>query len=121
VVLRPELLKLTLPTAGVYALFYLSYHPMLQRLPTLGGDPSYGTYLYGFPIQQLIVQRCAGAAGNPLLLAALAMPLSLVAGFASWYLVEKHFLALKPGGRNHDPIVIETTNLRPCDVLPVNS
>ncbi|MBA2282521.1 MAG: acyltransferase [Acidimicrobiia bacterium] len=57
----------------------------LRRL----GDPSYGAYIYAFPIQQLL----AGAGiGSPVTMFVLAAPLALLAGYASWHLVERRFV-----------------------------
>lgn len=63
------------------------------------GDPSYGMYLWGFLIQQLLIWRFA-----PLPLLAdvvIVLVLSACAGYASWHLVEKHAIAL--GGRLSHP------------------
>jgi peptidoglycan/LPS O-acetylase OafA/YrhL len=56
------------------------------------GDFSYGIYLYAFPIQQLLVKFGHFSSGSLFLL---AWPLSILAGFLSWNLVERHFLPLK--------------------------
>jgi peptidoglycan/LPS O-acetylase OafA/YrhL len=80
------------PVAGAYLLFWFAFTPWV-RLHDAGrfGDFSYGTYLYGFPIEQLLVQY-AGNTITPLQLACLATPLTLLAAFASWYGVERRFL-----------------------------
>ena len=53
------------PFAGTYLLFWLAFSPHIQ-LQHFGrfGDFSYGTYLYAFPIEQLIV-RALGHAVAP--------------------------------------------------------
>jgi peptidoglycan/LPS O-acetylase OafA/YrhL len=81
----------TLPTAGAYLLFWAAFHPGL-RLSRWAkyGDFSYGIYLYAFPIQQLLVMFFPRI--QPLALFAAATPLAILAGVASWHLVEKHFL-----------------------------
>ena len=88
----PHGLVVTVPTCGAYLLMALAYLPWLHPL-NLGrfGDFSYGTYLYAFPIQQLLVQRAHGQI-TPLQLFAEAAPITLVVGALSWHLVEKHFL-----------------------------
>ena len=58
-------------------------------------DVSYGTYLYGWPIQQLLVIGGVHSLGLPVMLAA-SLGLSLAAGTASWFAVERRFL---PGAR----------------------
>jgi peptidoglycan/LPS O-acetylase OafA/YrhL len=62
------------------------------------GDFSYGTYLYAFPVQQLLVATSWFA--FPAYVAA-AMVLSLAAGAASWHGVEKWFRvsSREPGSR----------------------
>lgn len=57
------------------------------------GDYSYGTYLYGWPCQQLVLIAFPGIsnAGNVVLAAVLAVSLA----FLSWHLVEKPSLQLK--------------------------
>lgn len=64
-------------------------HPRLEP----NADLSYGTYLYGWPVQQALVQLFPGAAALALLFPALAISVAIAA--ASWYLVEKPALALK--------------------------
>lgn len=55
------------------------------------GDFSYGTYLYGFPIQQ-IVMALWGASLPFALYVPATMLLALMAGVLSWHLVEQWFL-----------------------------
>lgn len=56
-------------------------------------DLSYGIYLYGWPIQQMLVALYPNA--TPVALLAPALALSALAGFLSWTLVEKPALAFK--------------------------
>lgn len=56
------------------------------------GNPSYGSYLYAFPLQQLIVERWPDAA-HPILLC-LAGAIAL--GLLSWHVVERPALSLRP-------------------------
>jgi peptidoglycan/LPS O-acetylase OafA/YrhL len=94
-------LKIAMPIGGVYLLFWVAYHPRLVLLPGLDlGDLSYGTYLYGFPIQQSVMMWISPVwSMDPYRLAAISAGLSLVAGAISWHAVEKPFLTLKPRGR----------------------
>ena len=50
-------------------------------------DISYGTYLYGWPIAIYLVWRLPGA--SPWTVAAIALPLALLAGAASWWGLER--------------------------------
>jgi peptidoglycan/LPS O-acetylase OafA/YrhL len=92
----PNALIVTLPICGAYLLLGLAYLPLLRPV-NLGrfGDFSYGTYLYAFPIQQLIVKYSGGTMA-PWKLFLLAAPLSVGVGALSWFLVERHFLARTP-------------------------
>jgi len=92
----PNGLIVTLPICGAYLLMGLAYMPLLRPL-NLGrfGDFSYGTYLYAYPIQQMIVKH-GGGTMSPLKLFLLAAPLSVGVGALSWFLVERHFLAREP-------------------------
>ncbi|WP_066966554.1 acyltransferase family protein [Rhizorhabdus dicambivorans] len=82
------------PPAIAYAVFWLAYHPRidLSRAARFG-DFSYGTYLYAYTIQQMLVATTALPFASFILL---SMALALGAGVASWWLVERHFL---PHGR----------------------
>ena len=101
----------TVGVAAPAALVGSLAHPVLAALPfavlvlALGAvlptrkfatnDVSYGTYLYGWPIQQLLVVGGVHSLGLPVMLAT-SLCLSLVAGAASWFVVERRFL---PGSR----------------------
>lgn len=80
------------PALG-YAVMYLAFAP--SRLPDLAvhGDFSYGTYLYGFPVQQMLL--ASFALPFPLYVLA-SLVCSLGAGMLSWSLVERHFVRLAP-------------------------
>ena len=56
------------------------------------GDPSYGIYLYAFPIQQLIVYYCKPSTFELFLYASIG---AFAFGILSWKLVEKKALTLK--------------------------
>lgn len=80
-----------MPLCGTYLVFFFGFLRGVG-LESFGrrGDFSYGTYLYAFPIQQLLILWMGPSIG-PLALFALSAPLAVAAGFASWHLVEKHF------------------------------
>ncbi len=67
----------------------------LKGISSIGeqfGDVSYGTYIYGFPIQQLLMYYFKF---NVLELLLVSLPLTILFGWLSWHLVEKHALAKK--------------------------
>jgi peptidoglycan/LPS O-acetylase OafA/YrhL len=71
--------------------------PLVSRVG-LWGDPSYGIYLYGFPIQQAffhLMGRGMGVTIN----AVLASIVALLFGYGSWHVIEKRVLAMKPAKR----------------------
>lgn len=76
-------------TAFVFAFAYAS--PWLGCLRF--GDYSYGVYLWGFPMQQVIAHLAPRLtpAGNILL----AWPLAMLLAVLSWHLVERPALRLK--------------------------
>jgi peptidoglycan/LPS O-acetylase OafA/YrhL len=83
------------PILAAYSVIYLG---MLPSTPlgnaTRFGDLSYGTYLYGWPVTQ-VVRSVLGTSLSGWGLFLLSLPLSLGCGWLSWHLVEKHALALK--------------------------
>jgi peptidoglycan/LPS O-acetylase OafA/YrhL len=64
----------------------------LRRL-TAPGDVSYGIYVYAFPVQQSVA--AIWGAIDPLVMMAIAFPVTYVLAFLSWRLVERPALALK--------------------------
>lgn len=59
------------------------------------GDPSYGIYLYGFPVQQALFS-VGGPTMGPLHNTLYAVPIVVALAFASWHLIEKRALSFKP-------------------------
>ena len=82
---------IVVPALG-YATFYIGFSDRM-KLHDFGknGDFSYGTYLYAFPIQQMLQAEFRGTIDLTTYSVA-SLALSLMAGVASWHLVEKHFL-----------------------------
>lgn len=80
------------PLSGTYLVFYLAFQPRLP-LSQAGkfGDFSYGTYLYAFPVQQVLMQHF-GHLVAPWRLFVVALPITLLFAVASWYGVERRFL-----------------------------
>ena len=81
-------------TLGAYCLFWLAF-AQLPKFARLDGrcDISYGVYLYGWPIQKLLIWNHPQI--SPWVLFALSMTASCACGWMSWHLIEKHFLNLK--------------------------
>ena len=78
--------------AIAYFVFWFSYVPRLPAIPR-GLDLSYGTYLWGCPIQQSIVH--AWHVQDPIVLFVVTMAIVLPIAAASWLLIEKPALAMK--------------------------
>ena len=107
------------PICGTYALFYFAFSRSLD-VSGFGkrGDLSYGTYLYAFPIQQLLVQQFGAAAFSPVTLFLVALPLTAIASALSWNLVEKPFLRKKPKATASAPIHTPTEPLLQLALKP---
>lgn len=81
--------------------------PVIRRAGRWG-DPSYGIYLYAFPIQQTVIQYAWPQAGFTGTLC-LALLLTVAAAYASWYCIEKPALAFKPR-KSDNPLVRTETS-----------
>lgn len=85
-----------LPLYGLtlaYATFWFAYGPRWLLAYNRCGDYSYGVYLWGFPLQQLVAQLLP--VPTPTRITLLALPLALIAGVLSWHLLEQPALKLK--------------------------
>lgn len=101
---------LALAFCGPYLIFYLAFHPRVRfHHFARHGDFSYGMYLYGFPVQQLLV-RYLPAAHQPVVLTCLALLGALALAALSWHLVEKPFLKLKHSARPLARILLAEEN-----------
>ncbi|WP_262027200.1 acyltransferase family protein [Microvirga sp. Mcv34] len=88
------LYKMLLFMSTTYGILWLAFAPMLTRFAVEPkADLSYGTYLYGWPIQQSLHALWPGVSAIALLAPSLAITLMVAA--ASWYLIEKPALGLK--------------------------
>jgi peptidoglycan/LPS O-acetylase OafA/YrhL len=90
----PTVVNLAFATAGGYAMLYFctAHTNSLQwfnRLP----DVSYGTYLAGWPVSQLLIWNWPDIRLWPLVV--VSVLLSTIYGAFSWYAIEKPFLRLK--------------------------
>jgi peptidoglycan/LPS O-acetylase OafA/YrhL len=86
-------LEIVLPIAGSYLLFAVAFSK--AKLPHFGGklDLSYGMYLYGWPVEQLLIYHFRQTL-NPYLLFCLALPIAAACAWASWSFVERPALKL---------------------------
>lgn len=89
-----RLSEFTVAVAGGYLLLSLAFAPNaavagFNRLP----DVSYGVYLYGWPLQKLLLWYIPAL--SPWLLFALAWVAALACGTLSWYAIEQPFLRFK--------------------------
>ena len=80
--------------AIAFAVLVLAFRtPAWLRRLTAPGDVSYGIYVYAFPVQQSVA--AIWGAIDPLLMMAIAFPITYCLAFLSWRLVERPALALK--------------------------
>lgn len=68
------------------------WQPMSDGIKRVG-DLSYGTYIYAFPIQQIIISLMPCV--NPHILTLLTIMIVIPIAFASWKLIEERALGLK--------------------------
>ncbi len=86
---------IALAICGTYLIFYVGFHPGIRfHNFAKHGDFSYGMYLYGFAVQQLMV-RHVPLARHPLMLTLLAVCGAFALAMLSWHFVEKPFLKFK--------------------------
>lgn len=93
--------RLTYPVVNLLAppaLVYLTAYAGVSNFPTLPvfhrGDYSYGIYLYGFPIQQVILSLFPGIQHGYVLFA-LSFPVIVLFSIFSWHVIEKPVLRLR--------------------------
>ncbi|MBW8911155.1 MAG: acyltransferase, partial [Sphingomonas sp.] len=78
------------PPVLTYLVLWFAFHPAIALSAAARyGDFSYGTYLYAFVIQQMLIATLDLSFPVFVLL---SLVLALSAGVASWWLVERHFL-----------------------------
>jgi len=98
-----------LPTFGGYVTLWLGYGMKTAFLAwTRKTDLSYGTYLFAFPIQQLVAMH--PSLRSPWINIVISVPITLGLAWISWHLVEKRFLAMKKIPHvDFDPGALEAT------------
>lgn len=85
--------------APAFAAYFTVYMGLLQprRLRFIAsGDYSYGIFLYGYPMQQVVAALTGAWGQNAYINFVLAMPLTLAVAMFSWWCVEKPSLKLRP-------------------------
>jgi peptidoglycan/LPS O-acetylase OafA/YrhL len=85
--------RYVVPLFASYFTVYLGLlNPPRNRL-VLGGDYSYGLYLYGYPIQQAVA--AFPQTREWWINLAISLPLAIVFAAGSWHLLEKRVLKLR--------------------------
>jgi peptidoglycan/LPS O-acetylase OafA/YrhL len=109
-------LMVLFPILGAYPVIYLGMsESIFLGNATRFGDLSYGTYLYGWPVTQLVRSE-VGTSLTGWGLFLISLPLAVTCGWLSWHLVEKHALALKKAVR-HMPKSLVSSACRESSVL----
>ncbi|MGH8122438.1 MAG: acyltransferase family protein, partial [Rudaea sp.] len=83
-----------------YATLWFAYRPNFHFFNRFG-DYSYGLYLWGFPVEQMVA-HWFGQPTRPLLIFVISLPLTLLCAMMSWHLVEKPALRFKRNMSAHD-------------------
>jgi peptidoglycan/LPS O-acetylase OafA/YrhL len=81
------------PVVVAYITFFFAFSDRFKfRRTGSDNDFSYGTYLYAFPIQQIILSHCGSTNIAFPVFVLMSFVFSLLAGVVSWHLVERWFL-----------------------------
>ena len=83
-----------LPAISALALWASWSLPLRAVEERLGGDYSYGLYIYGYPVQQMLAEFGVVHRGIAVYFT-LSLLITLALAIGSWHLVEKHALRLK--------------------------
>jgi peptidoglycan/LPS O-acetylase OafA/YrhL len=86
---KSAIVTIVFPPISTYAVFYFAFRKQVLDAARYG-DFSYGTYLYAYPVQQMILAHFSTAMPFGLFVLSGAT-FSLAAGIASWYIVEQWF------------------------------
>ena len=97
-------MEVALYLVGPYAVLSLATrgHWVLSSAGRFG-DPSYGLYLYGWPVQQSVF-AIMGTDMSPLANTLISGPVAMLFAYGSWHLVEKRALRLKPRRAMRSPV-----------------
>ncbi len=87
--LNRHLAEAGLAIFGGFSLFWLCFKANLGPFENINNrwDISYGTYLYAWPITTLVLYTHRTI--SPTMLTIISLPASLIAGTASWFLIER--------------------------------
>jgi peptidoglycan/LPS O-acetylase OafA/YrhL len=89
---RKLLTDMLFPPVVAYATFYIAFSENIKLHDAARwGDFSYGTYLYAFPIQLILLASFGKAIIFPVYVA-LSIGLALMAGAISWHVIERWFM-----------------------------
>jgi peptidoglycan/LPS O-acetylase OafA/YrhL len=83
------------PISFGYIVLFLAFNFPIKSFLKRYGDPSYGIYIYSWPIQNILFLSGFVSSYGMMAHIIASVILSTIAGFASWHLVEKHFLKKK--------------------------
>lgn len=103
--LRFGALEPVLVIAGTYCVFFIALS-VAASIKILGKrvDLSYGAYLFGFPIQQLIISFCPQPM-NPLILFAASFCATCLIAYLSWRFIESPCIQWKWLARRSAPVL----------------
>ncbi len=87
----------SLTLAAAYGALYVAFLPTHGLANRMGGDFSYGLYIYHWPVASLLTVLLADASANVVF--AITLPTAMLLAFASWHLVEAPCLAMARGKR----------------------
>jgi peptidoglycan/LPS O-acetylase OafA/YrhL len=84
---------------GGYLIFWFAFLPNTPTLNRINNatDISYGTYLYAYPLQNLIIWFWP-TKPSPLMILILSSVGAMLAGYLSWIAIEKRFMRFKSVG-----------------------
>jgi peptidoglycan/LPS O-acetylase OafA/YrhL len=86
---------LLLPCATVVVVYAGTRRLDVAAPITRLGDPSYGMYIYGFVLQQVLITIGARDLSTAAF-AGVSIAAALLLGYASWHLVERRFVEVAP-------------------------
>lgn len=86
--------QILFPIFAAYPLLWLGQRSFGRDMASgkSWNDPSYGIYIWGWPVQQVILSF-TGPEIAPVPFMMLCLPATLAAGYLSWHFIEKPFLA----------------------------